>query len=636
MAVQAYPATTSVVQGGTLDIHLNDDAGLGLDATMIVTNFATGAELARQDLHVGAHPTPADPAADRAWPVGVTLAVPGTWPSGLYAADFQPGANGQSRALFAVRSATPGANARILVSIPFPTLHAYSWAGTPGGSPYWNEQPDRGPRVSLNRPCNAGPDWEAPILRWLAGSGYALDYCSGYDLHDGHDLLGAYQLLVCVGHDEYWTAGMRDTAEAFLARGGNIAFLTGNTCWWQFRLEDGGRTFVCYRDAAADPLAGVQDAHVTVEWSSAPVNRPENALTGVSFRRGAGCWENAGVMATTSWTVAFPEHWAFEGTGLAAGAAFGTGTVGYETDAADVVVDGGIPRTTGRDGTPPTFVVLATADLSDWRRWGQGGAATMGVFRAPGGGTAFTVGTTGWGNGLGAPPDPTVERITRNVLTRLRDPLPAGAWERIGHANAVTAMAACENVIFAADTGNVLWARDPVGQNLLWRQVGQANAVRAMASAREAMAAQPICLYAVTTDDRLWQREPVLRSVNWTAIGTAPRIVALAASYDGLFGATSANDLMYLPFAGIGAGTAWRRVGHANDVVAMTNLNGRLFCVTSDRTLWMRLPVLSEIDWTAIGTCPAAVTGLAGYAGKLLASTSTDELWWRDAVRSPV
>jgi hypothetical protein len=43
---------------------------------------------------------------------------------------------------------------------------------------------------------------------------------------------------------------------------------------------------VCYRDAAEDPLAGINDALVTVEWTSRPVNRPENALTGTSFRRG--------------------------------------------------------------------------------------------------------------------------------------------------------------------------------------------------------------------------------------------------------------------------------------------------------------------------------------------------------------
>jgi hypothetical protein len=57
------------------------------------------------------------------------------------------------------------------------------------------------------------PGWQKPILRWLADSGYDVDYCSGFDLHDHPDLLSAYRLLVCIGHDEYWTAQTRDTAE---------------------------------------------------------------------------------------------------------------------------------------------------------------------------------------------------------------------------------------------------------------------------------------------------------------------------------------------------------------------------------------------------------------------------------------
>jgi hypothetical protein len=168
---------------------------------------------------------------------------------------------------------------------------------------------------------------------------------------------------------------------------------------------------VCYRDATEDPLAGIDNAHVTVEWSSAPVNRPENTLTGTSFRRGAGCWNNTAVMADAAWTATFADHWVFEGLGLVDGDTFGTGTVGYETDAVDVVEDNGVARITGRDGAPPSFVVLARADLSDWRRWGQGGAATMGVFRAISGGTVFNAATTGWGNGLGTAADPIVDRI---------------------------------------------------------------------------------------------------------------------------------------------------------------------------------------------------------------------------------
>ena len=86
-----------------------------------------------------------------------------------------------------------------------------------------------------------------------------------------------------------------------------------------------------------------------------------------------------------------------------------------------------MPRATGRDGTPPSFVVLATADLRHWRRYGQGGAATMGVFDL-GAGTVFTAATVNWGKGLS---DPVVDRITRNVLDRFYDCLAgllAGRW----------------------------------------------------------------------------------------------------------------------------------------------------------------------------------------------------------------
>jgi hypothetical protein len=633
LAVQVYAGRSSVVQGGSLDLHVNDDSGHGLDALLMVTEFVTGLEMTRCDVRVEANPTPDDPAADRRWPIGFTLRVPTSWPSGLYTAHFEPGVPGQDRALFVVRSADPGAAARILVSIPFPTFHAYVLSGESGASPYWNEQPDRARRVSLHRPRANGPKWEKPILQWLANSGYAIDYCSGFDLHDGLDLFSAYQLLVCIGHDEYWTAQMRDMAEHFLAEGGNVAFLTGNTCWWQFRLEDDGRTFVCYRDATEDPLTGIDNAHVTVEWSSAPVNRPENALTGTSFRRGAGCWSNTAVMADVAWTVTFADHWVFEGTGLVDGDTFGRGTVGYETDAVEVAEDNGVARITGRDGAPPSFVVLGRADLSDWRRWGQGGAATMGVFRGIGGGTVFNAATTGWGNGLGIAADPIVDRITRNVLTKLSSPWPGNNWERIGHASSITALTACENILFAADTQNVLWGRDPVGQNVNWVRAGSAYGVRTMASPREAMGGQPVGIYAVTDDARLWWREPAMRDVDWLEIGVAPTVIALAASYEGIFGATSTNDLIYLRFEQLGSGVDWTRVGDASNVVAMTNLNGRLFCVTSDRTLWMRPPLLHQTHWTAIDTVPHDATGLAGHAGKLIISTATDQLWWRDAAQ---
>lgn len=609
MAVSAFARSTSVAQGGSLDFSVSDAAAV------TVLQVPTGTQVFNGSAPSGV------------W----SLQVQPTWASSLYKAVFDPGG---AEAYFVVRAANPGASARVVVALPFATWQAYNLAGQPGQSLYWNEQPDRAVRVSFDRPTAVNLEWEQGLLNWLPGSGFAVEYCSGLDLHDGLDLLSRYQLLVCIGHDEYWSKEMRDAAEAFAERGGNIAFFSGNTCWWQVRFEDGMRTMVCFRDGTQDPLAGVDDSRVTVEWSSAPVNRPENGLTGLSTRRGAGSWLGC-ELQNPPYTCRFARHWVFEGTGLQDGASFAAGAVGYETDAAELEEVDGVPRITGRDGTPPSFVILGTADLSPWRKCGAGGMATMGVFRK-GGGTIFNAGTTGWGKKLD---DATVARITRNVLGRLSQRYPADQWEIIGHANFVTAMAACENRLWAAESQqNSLWVREPVGQNLLWHRVGPANKVIAMASPREAMDNRSIGLYAVA-DGALSFRDPI-PNADWTRVADANGIVALAASYQGLFAATAANRLVYMPFSDLGGpAPSWKPVGQANDVVAMTNLNGRLFAVDKNNRLWMRPPVLAEVNWTDIG--PAAlgaatlVTGLAGYAGKLFASTNENVLWWRDAVARP-
>ena len=213
----------------------------------------------------------------------------------------------------------------------------------------------------------------------------------------------------------------------------------------------------------------------------------------------------------------------------------------------------------------------------------------MGMFRAPGGGTVFNAATTAWGQGLnGAHADAHVQQITRNVLRRLSDSWPGGHWERIGHATRLRSMVACENTLFAADDANRLWIHDPIGQNVSWDHIGHANDVIALASPREATQHQPICLYAITTDHQLWRRTPALHDTEWRAIGDVPDVIALAASYLGLFAATASNELLYLPFEAIAPAARWNRIGHANNVVTMTNLNGRLFCVTDDGTLWTR------------------------------------------------
>jgi hypothetical protein len=259
----------------------------------------------------------------------------------------------------------------------------------------------------------------------------------------------------------------------------------------------------------------------------------------------------------------------------------------------------------------------------------------MGAYRRNG--LVFTAGSVQWADKLDGS-SPVVERITRNVVGRLSGKCGGDAWERVGHAIDVCAMAACEERLFAATRDNRLRWREPVGQNLDWVEIGEtphqrtawaaADLVLAMAAPAEAASDRPVGLYAVTCGATLWWREPVAYA-GWTAVGHAGSAVAMAAANSWLFAATRENRLRARPTSGGDA--AWQDVGHADNVVAMAGLSGKLYCVTADHRLWWRQPVLSGAEWTPIGTAKNVVA-LAAAAGKLFAATSDGALWWRDAL----
>ncbi|MFC9176250.1 N,N-dimethylformamidase beta subunit family domain-containing protein [Streptomyces sp. NPDC057107] len=564
-----------------------------------------------------------------------TLTVPEEWPSSLYRATFDvPEENrpttceAEHEVWFAVRAARPGTASRILVSIPFATWRAYTHAGQPHRGLYYAEQPYRAARVPFDAPGGGPPPerWEEGLLRWLPGAGYQVDFCSGLDLHNGDELLSHYRMLVVNGHDEYWSMEMRDSVEAFARRGGNVAFFAANTAWWQMRLEDDGRTMVCHRDAVSDPMTVIDPRRTTVEWSSAPVDRPENTMTGLSFRRGAGAWgEGMAVMGKEAYTARFADHWAFEGTGLTDGEPFARGALGYETDACALEWTDGVPRATGVDGTPGSFVVLATADLRHWREYGQGGAATMGVFRL-GAGTVFNAGTINWGSVLAD--DPVVDRVTRNVLDRLSGAAPGGGWDVAGGPDEVRALAACESVLFGADTRGRLLCRAVSGQNLPWRPVGTAPRVLAMAAGREAAGGLPLELYAATEDGRLLRRAPEAapHEEEWAEVGEVPPgTTGLALCDAGIFAVTPHDDTLH-HLSALAPDGPWRVLGDAGGALALATLNCRLWAVTADGRLRTRLPAgpadgpVPFTDAGAPGPPPGPRTALAAHAGVLYAT----------------
>jgi hypothetical protein len=447
--IQGYPHRPSVLPGERLVLHV------ATDSVRFRVNFyrwGDGFALVRQSDWLPGERAPARGAAeDWHWPE-YTFEVPPDWPSAVYIAHLEEPdgrplalALDTAAALFVVRSPRRGG---LLYKLPLATYHAYNCTG--GGCYYFDPPRSLAPpgaRVSLQRPGGGiggatwgAPDhydassprqtfahWDARFLRWLARNGYRPDCCTDLDIDADPELLYRYRLLVSAGHDEYWTEAMRDAVEDFVARGGNVAFFAANLCWWRVHLVDRGTAMVCHQGGPQ----GARDHW----WPPHGAARPEDGLSGASYRHGGGWWD--GPRTTEGFIVQQPGHWVFEGTGLARGSVFGQHTwpplAGYECDGAPLDTfdraSGIASMSAWRDeeGTPNSYQLLAACPLDT--RWqelpprarhqaGEGvHAATMGIFTRNG--TVFSAGTTDWAQVLDGGRDLNVERITRNVLDRL-------------------------------------------------------------------------------------------------------------------------------------------------------------------------------------------------------------------------
>lgn len=609
VSLRAYAAATSCLQGGSLRFTVTDrgpEPGR-TRGRVTVEDAVEGLTVHQATVSEGT------------W----VLNIPREWRSSLYRAVFTPGCGESSEVWFVVRPAEPGLRNRILLSVPFSTWQAYNRSGVPGEGLYWTEDPARAARVGFDRPGGGPPPerWEEGLMRWLRANGPDVDYCSNLDLHLDPDALRRYRLLVVNGHDEYWSWEMRDQVEDFVRTGGNLAVFGANTAWWQMRLEDAGRTMVCYRDATADPLAGTAPQRTTVEWSSDPVNRPENTLTGLSFRTGAGCWgPSMPKMRREAYTVAFSEHWVFAGTGLADGDTFARGGLGYETDAADLEFTDGVPAATGMDGTPASFAVLATADLRHWDAYGQGGWAVLGVFES-GAGTVFNAGTVNWGSVLD---DPVVDRITRNVLTRLSAPAHPGRWTAMGRADGARAIAGVGAWLFAALADGTLGVRRADSQNRRLRPVdsvepGRSPELLALAAPREAATGGPLSLYGIDRSGQLLARPPFPDPAPWALVDRCPDGSHALAVCDGRFFVLAGDGLLWsAPQSPPPDGSArqWSFFAPPAGLRALTAVNGRLFAIDEHDTLLHRLPD-SRSRWQELGPAEGSLL-LAGQAGRLI------------------
>ncbi|MFO0911213.1 MAG: DUF6605 domain-containing protein [Isosphaeraceae bacterium] len=429
-----YADRLSYLPGESVDLHVSSSAPrYGVE---IAREGAKREVVWHKDGIEGTlRPVPSDASARGCrWPKSLSVAIPETWRSGYYSVSLRSDDGSlKSECFFVVRSAHPGRGSRILLQLSTNTYNAYNNWGGYSLYAYNGRDKVQGRRVSFLRPpASQYRTWELPFVAWAETNGYVLDFAVNSDLEFHPELLEHYRLVLSVGHDEYWSSPMRDHLEAFIKKGGNVAFFSGNAVCWQVRSENQGNELVCWKQSFGDdPLYHGGDHRLLSSlWSHHLVGRPENQLTGVGFLFGGYHKSHGQFMdGSGAFTVHRPDHWLFEGTMTRKGDTFGgkDTVVGYECDGCELTWKDDLPEPTHRDGTPASFVVVATCparwhpDDCEWyERWEKGrtGAAVVGTYSVPQGGTVVTVGTTDWSHGLRGR-DPVVERFTRNVLDRL-------------------------------------------------------------------------------------------------------------------------------------------------------------------------------------------------------------------------
>jgi hypothetical protein len=442
--IEGYTGQVSYAQGEEVGFHISTTAA---KFSMEIARIGAERKIvwSKQDLPGKEQPVPEDASANGCrWPEAVRVPSTREWPSGYYEATLKCADSGgkwthrgartaQSTVWFVVRSAEPGTKSKVLLQLCTNTYDAYNNWGGFSLYAYNGLSNNQGHKVSFDRPGGSQfARWELPFVEWAERNGYALEFAANSDLEFRPEILSSYKLVLSVGHDEYWSGPMRDNLEGFIAKGGNVAFFSGNTCCWQVRSEDGGRALTCWKENfSKDPVWQEKDrSSLATLWSHHLLKRPENQMTGVGFLWGGYQLSHGQFMdGPGAYTVYRPDHWILEGTGLKKGDMFGgkDTIVGYECDGCEIEMKDGLPVPTHRDGTPEGFTIIGMCpakwhpDDSAWyEKWEMGrvGQSVLGTYTKPGGGTVFTTGSTDWSHGLKGK-DPVVERVTKNILKKL-------------------------------------------------------------------------------------------------------------------------------------------------------------------------------------------------------------------------
>lgn len=208
-----------------------------------------------------------DDLLDCEWELTDTWAVPHDAPGGLYAARIRLAGAAIDTALdipFTVTGLRPRTQNSAALLVNTNTWHAYgripeNEVRVPGLNSSFYTHHRSGKqffRVGLRLPiphaipygyesARAARTGHSHLVRpelmaqaWLESEAVPFECLTDLDLHRSGSALSYFQALVICGHSEYWSDAMRSAVEQYLAHGGRVICLSGNTLYW--RVSFGG------------------------------------------------------------------------------------------------------------------------------------------------------------------------------------------------------------------------------------------------------------------------------------------------------------------------------------------------------------------------------------------------------------
>ena len=447
--IGVYASQITVAPGDAIDFHVSTAnryrlvvyrlgwyGGDGARQMLCVPSCTTDEQGTPQP-QPGAPPTsPTDPPINANWPATDFIHAGRDWTSGYYLAEAVltsgPQAGLVATTYFIVRPAANAVGSAILVQVPVNTWEAYNhW----GGKSLYDSLGPRMYRVSFERPFDDQAQsplwWEIQVVRFLEREGYDVTYQTDVDTDRDPASLLRHRLVMVAGHDEYWTAAMREAFDDAVAKGTNLAFAGANEAYWHVEYEDGGQTIFGYK-SLFDPNPVL--AQKTALWRQ--IGKPDCELTGVSTISVTSVPRSLDYSVTADGAH---DAW-FKNTGFAAGDTVSS-VVGREHDVLNP--------------NPSSCAHPGLAVLFHYDGGGSDQDADAVKFTTPSGARVFASGAMSFSWGLDdyradgtlarTPPggsagtsDPRLQQFMRNALDDLTRPAPPTALDATTNGDAIT------------------------------------------------------------------------------------------------------------------------------------------------------------------------------------------------------